>query len=154
MSPYYQPPGNERFDVGGSEDGPGRPAKQIGSGLTVTPHPVVLWELAAGHVLPQGEPGSPEHWRFMEQVRDLRGMKLPRVLEPVRSYLLFYASLDVDFAQAQCDHARNGDIEPIRKVFCQTRGCSVATGSLLAGVREREAMYARAWTPAAVLSLR
>jgi hypothetical protein len=58
------------------------------------------------------------------QVKRLRKVKLPSVLEPVRSYLLLRLKLSLEREKARYRYLKSGDLGPLRSLLC---ACSCGT---------------------------
>lgn len=70
-----------------------------------------------------------------DQLAKLRAEKIPRVLEPVRAYLLEHLQRSAERERTRYDYLQSGDPTPLRKLLCRECNCTAGDERLLERLR-------------------
>lgn len=73
-----------------------------------------------------------------DQLSKLRAEKIPRVLEPVRAYLLEHLQLSAEREKVRYDYLKSGDPGPLQRLLCRECDCTAGDESLLARLKTEQ----------------
>lgn len=140
LSPWYSPdaPG-PYFSVGSVSGQPSRPDKRfMAAPLEFGIGKVRVWDAGTFEARAQQNLS-----KAARDVETLRSLKLPSVLEPVRSYLLEGLQFSLKTEELRYGYIKTGDVEPLRRALCEVCTCDRTSESILRSLQEAASFSAR-----------